>query len=217
MTSSASRRIILSFVSAIWVASCQAAPLERVSNRPPQLSAIAAVPESVAVASRAALSVTASDPDLDDLSYTWSSSAGSLEGDGPALVWRAPSELGMHVVSVVVSDGVESVEVARDILVIEVAEATNRAPVVVEVTADPSALLVSERSELTIEAFDDDGDGLLYTWQAEHGTISGTGSTVTYEAPASTGCCPIVDDVTVLVDDQRGGQASSTVSVDVSP
>ena len=77
-------------------------------NHPPAIAA--AAPASPADAARAAvihLAVTAADPDGDDLTYTWTSSAGSLSAHtGVAEVdWTAPAVAGYATVTVTVADG----------------------------------------------------------------------------------------------------------------
>jgi len=51
------------------------------------------------------LKCLASDPDGDILSYNWSANGGQLSGEGPVVVWTAPSNPGDVTVTVTVSDG----------------------------------------------------------------------------------------------------------------
>ena len=47
---------------------------------------------------------TASSPDGDELSYSWSASGGNITGTGAAVNWTAPEEVGMYDITVVVTD-----------------------------------------------------------------------------------------------------------------
>ena len=47
----------------------------------------------------------ASDPDGDELSYTWSASAGDISGEGSVIFWTAPEASGTYTISVKVIDG----------------------------------------------------------------------------------------------------------------
>jgi hypothetical protein len=60
-------------------------------------------------------------------------------------------------------------------------------------------------------ATDRDGDELTYAWEAEAGTISGTGGTVTYTAPDVPGDYIIV----CTVEDGNGGSAVDTTAISV--
>ena len=60
----------------------------------------------------------ASDPNGDTLSYTWSSNAGTITGEGSLINWTAPSVEGIYSIQVSVDDGRgESVMASVDILV----------------------------------------------------------------------------------------------------
>jgi hypothetical protein len=56
----------------------------------------------------------------------------------------------------------------------------------------------------TCNASDPDGDVLSYNWSANGGNISGTGPGVIWTAPEEVG----MYDITVVVDDGRGGEAT---------
>jgi hypothetical protein len=67
----------------------------------------------------------------------------------------------------------------------------------------------------TATGSDPDGDTLTYAWSASAGSISGSGAEATYD---STGVAHDTDvTITVKVDDGRGGTASATCPLRVSP
>ena len=78
-----------------------------VPNRVPVITALTRAPEGAVTSSQTVtLTVTANDPDGDDLSYAWGASAGSLnQTSGSSVVWTAPaSSSGTAQVTVTVSD-----------------------------------------------------------------------------------------------------------------
>ena len=77
---------------------------------------------------------------------------------------------------------------------------------------DPCMLEVGETSTLTAAASDPDGDMLVFRWSASQGSFSqlATATTV-WTAPALPG----VVTVTVMVEDGRGGSATSTLDIQV--
>ena len=73
----------------------------------------------------------------------------------------------------------------------------------------------AQNTNLSVVAFDVDGQPLSYTWTADSGTISGTGSNVVFNppvVPAST-----VVTTTVTVSDGQGGTAQNSTFVTVTP
>lgn len=87
----------------------------------------------------------------------------------------------------------------------------SRGPSISSVAAEPDAVDPSGVSTITCTATDPDGDDLTYTWQADHGAISGSGATVTWTAPLLEGTY----DISVTADDGDGHSASDTAQVEV--
>lgn len=153
----------------------------------------------------AQLECTATDPDEDELSYTWSADGGTISGSGANVAWTAPDELGTYTVTIEVSDGDD---VVTDQLTIPVVE-PNNPPVMESLTTDCPRVKKAGTATITCEASDPDGDELTYTWSAERGNISGEGSIVTWVAPNEYGTFTI----TVTVTDGRGGEASDEIAI----
>ncbi|GEM_PF-2779430 len=85
------------------------------SNGAPTVSSLTAVSTTVAAGGLASLTVSASDPDGDALSYVWSSTAGTLSGTGTSVYWLAPDTPGVYTISCVVSDGTDFTPGARQV------------------------------------------------------------------------------------------------------
>lgn len=149
------------------------------------------------------LECDASDPNEDELSYSWSADEGIISSSGADAIWTAPDTPGTYIVSVEVSDGRDGI--ATDQLTIDVL-APNTPPVIESLTTDCPRVRPGHSGTITCVASDPDGDELTYTWTAERGTISREGPEVTWTAPSEYGNFLI----TVTVSDGRGGEVTSS-------
>ena len=91
--------------------------------------------------------------------------------------------------------------------------AQNWPPVVRAITpADGSGVPPLSTVRVTVSAHDPDGDPLTYAWDADGGTLSGSGASVLWTAPARKGEYTL----SVEVRDDRGGNTRSTATYTVS-
>jgi len=88
----------------------------------------------------------------------------------------------------------------------------NRAPTITEVFASPHDVPPGTPVTVTCTASDPDGDPLTYSWFKTAGGISGSGSEVTWTAPASVGAYT----VTCTVSDPAGLKDSGSVDITVT-
>jgi len=89
----------------------------------------------------------------------------------------------------------------------------NHPPTIVSLTANPqSPIEVNQSTIIICLATDQDEDILTYNWTKTGGTITGSGSTITWTAPALPGTYTI----TCTVSDSNGGQDSESVSIIVN-
>jgi len=82
---------------------------------------------------------------------------------------------------------------------------------ITDTVADPNPVDPSGISTITCTASDRDVDDLTYAWDADQGTLSGSGATVAWTAPLLEGTY----EIWVTVDDGEGHTASDTVQVGV--
>jgi outer membrane protein OmpA-like peptidoglycan-associated protein len=157
-----------------------------------------------------AVSATASDPDNDPLTYTWSSNGGRVDGDGPHVRWlSAGAPVGSYTVTLHVDDGRGgAASCSTDIRV----ETKPNHPPTIACSADRSAVFAGERVHISCKANDPDGDPLTYAWRANAGRITGNGPEGDFD---TTGLAPANYSITTRVDDGRGGAADATTGVDV--
>ena len=147
----------------------------------------------------------ATDPDDDELSYTWSADGGTLTGGGATISWTAPDAVGNYTVTVEVSDGDD---IVTDQLAITVL-APDNPPTIESLTTDCPRVRKAGTATLTCEATDPDGDELSYEWSSERGSFSGEGAVVSWVGPSEYLTCVI----TVTVSDGRGGEATNSINI----
>ena len=87
----------------------------------------------------------------------------------------------------------------------------NHRPAIIGLEADPVKIIPSGSCQIVCNASDADGDELSYNWSASGGEINGAGDTVAWTAPDSAGSY----NVTVIVTDGRGGEATDYVTIEV--
>jgi len=104
----------------------------------------------------------------------------------------------------------------------------NHSPVISSLTANPSSVDIDESTSITCIASDEDvGDTLTYAWSKSGGTITGSGSAITWTAPSTEGtyaiACTVSDENGVedrksvyIVVDESEEQLSSTVAPTIS-
>jgi outer membrane protein OmpA-like peptidoglycan-associated protein len=188
-----------------------------IPNPPPPpnhnpVAACSANPASVFAGSNEAVAVhvTASDPDNDTLTYSYSASGGTVEGTGPdARFNTAGLAEGTYTVTAKVDDGKGgSASCATDITV---AKKPNQPPTI-SCATDRSPIMPGERTGITATASDPDGDPLTYSYSATAGQVSGDGAKAQFD---STGLSAGSYTVKCSVSDGRGGTADSSTNVDV--
>lgn len=178
-----------------------------VANYPPRIKSLAAKPASVFLSDTATVYCTAVDRDNDPLTYIWSASGGNISGSGAMVIWTAPNTAGNFSISCILDDG----NGARDSAAVIIEVFDNHPPMITDIIADPDIIDVGEASQLSCVASDPDGDSLTYNWTAGHGTITGSGSTVVWNAPPTVGYYQ----VRCTVSDGKGGAATDSVGITV--
>ncbi|MBN2710336.1 MAG: T9SS type A sorting domain-containing protein [Calditrichaceae bacterium] len=74
------------------------------TNRPPVIESIKAVPQEVEPLEEVQLYCSADDPEDAELTYDWQASAGTFSGSGDSVGWQAPSLPGYYYIRCTVSD-----------------------------------------------------------------------------------------------------------------
>jgi hypothetical protein len=74
-------------------------------NQNPKVVSVAADPASVAPGQRSTITVAATDPDNDELSYSYEATGGTISGSGKSVTFHAGNTPGSAYVTVAVKDG----------------------------------------------------------------------------------------------------------------
>jgi len=180
-------------------------------NQPPSASCLAERTSVYAGTGEAVrISVQASDPEGDPLTYDWTATGGNVEGRGAEVRWNSAGTVtGSYTISVRVSDNKGGT--ASCAVDIRVEPRPNRAPSL-SCSADRSSVLVGERVRITATASDPDGDQLRYAWRTNGGQIVGAGASVQLD---TSGAAPGTYTVTGRVEDGRGGANDCSLNVSV--
>jgi hypothetical protein len=193
--------LIILFSAALLIGGCSS------SNHPPHISSLTASAGWVSLSGSCQLQCAASDPDGDELSYSWSASGG-ISGEGPVVTWTAPAALGDYTIFVKVTDGRGGEATAQ----LTVGVATNRPPVIDSLTSKYSQVKEAMVAQIECAASDPDGDELIYLWSASGGSITGEGAVADWVAPEKYG----VYIITVEVLDGRGGNDMESMEMRVA-
>ena len=111
-------KVIVSFLVLIIYSGCSK------QNEPPIIQSLTANSQSIYINKTTQLTCVATDPDGENLTYSWSSTNGYFSGDNTtgSVTWNAPDESGNHTIEVSVSDGKTT---AVKTIVIEVLQTVN--------------------------------------------------------------------------------------------
>lgn len=88
-------------------------------NHPPTIRSLTASPLTIKTGDTIQIECIATDPDDDQLGYSWSSSNGQITGGIAVniILWKVPEKPGTTKITVVVSDGKDITEGSLEIMV----------------------------------------------------------------------------------------------------
>ncbi len=172
----------------------------------------------------------ASDPDSDNLTYTWTADNGTIKGNGASVTWTSPPSMGKYHITVAVSDGkggeARAVQEVR-VLINADGSISPDAPAVLKITLPSNDIItVAKRVRIwtasPVECIVDspDAKNLKYTWTAASGRFQagkglslegGTASKVDWISPGAGGDYT----VNVTVTDSSGNEAKGQVNFKV--
>ena len=178
----------------------------------PPVAACSANPTSIFAGSGDSIPihVTASSPQNDPLTYSYTASGGSVDGTGADARWNSSGvSVGSYTVTAKVDDGKGGT--ASCAVDVKVEERPNRPPTAT-LSVERSPILPGERTGITCNGSDPDGDPLTYSYSASGGQVTGTGSTGQFD---TSGLQPGTYTVKCTVNDGRGGTADASGNVEV--
>lgn len=161
-------------------------------NTAPIIDELAADNYYLCMGASSGIHARATDPDNNELTFTWVTSSGEIKGEGSSIVWEAPSTPGDHTITLTVTNS--RGRKASQTLTLNVLP--NSPPIIERLTMDQAGCGGGESIPIECVASDPDGDELSYKWTATGGEISGQGSVVSWTAPEKRGKYTISVEVT---------------------
>jgi hypothetical protein len=74
-------------------------------NQPPVMQYVTAIPDTIQLGGTCELRADASDPEQQNLTFTWEAPAGIIDASGDPVIWHAPDVEGTYSILCTVSDG----------------------------------------------------------------------------------------------------------------
>ena len=194
--------ITVTTLLSITLASCASA------NHAPVINALTADKDELCIKSSSELNANATDPDEDELTYTWVVPSGIIKGEGSSVSWKAPSTPGTHIITLVVTDG-RGGETTR-MLTLNVIP--NSSPIIERLSSKLVVCRDIESTPVECVASDPDGDELSYRWTTSGGEISGQGPVISWILPAKNGLYTVA----VAITDGKGCEATREKTIRVT-
>lgn len=165
---------------------------------PPPAIVVSLTPASASVRAGGTQAFTATVTNATNAAVTWSTTGGQISGSGATVTWTAPIAGGSYTITATsVADPARSA--AATVTVAAVAISVAPATVVVDAGA-------SQRFAATVANASDSA----VTWTTTGGTISGTGTAISWLAPETAGSYSIT--ATSVTDPSKSVSASITVA-----
>ena len=155
---------------------------ETTKNRPPEIVSLTATPLQVEAGGTIQLTVTAEDPNDDELTYQWSAPSGwMLTADGESAELNAPDEFGETAeLEVTVEDERGSTTTGR----LTVSTSAPDTPTISSLEASPQTVERGGTLQLSASATDPNDQGLTYDWSAPSDwSLTDNGATASLTAP----------------------------------
>ncbi|EIE01053.1 FG-GAP repeat protein [Leptospira licerasiae] len=211
-------------------------PAPPFSNAAPIIDSLVASTNRVAPSSSINLSSSAHDPNPSDtLTYLWSATGGSFSNSNILNpVWTSPSTPGQYTITLTVSDQLGASSTLSFTADVQLGYGTgygsinvgsNSSPFVSNVISDPTSIPPGASTNISLTAFDPDGDTISYSWGSScAGSFDNANAqdpVFTASPSASLGPCTL----SVSLSDGNGGsnlgnftiQISQTQTVNLAP
>ncbi len=192
------------------VASCSADITVEKNKQAPTINCQSTT-QSVTMGQSITLHSSASDPNGDTLTYSWTVDGQSVSNNSPDFEFgTAGKSIGQHQVRVTVTD-VDNMSASCEFTV-TVNRRPNNNPTC-SLSLDKTTVVAGEPVTATAQASDPDNDPLTYHWQVDGQSRSESGTTLTVNTSGITGGS---HSVTLNVNDDRGGSCTSTQAFSVT-
>ncbi len=157
---------------------------ETITDNPPRIKALKASRNLVVISDSVYIYCTAEDIDNDEIVYQWKLDDEILTAED-VLAIKAPENIGEYTIQCKISSGTGLTD-SRSIT-LTVKDRIPYIPQINSIKSLPGKIDVQETTTLYCNANDNNGDELSYTWAAENGILSGSGSEVQWTSPTTVG------------------------------
>ncbi len=176
-------------------------------NYPPRIQAFATENNTVEKNKDITLYAKGIDQETKDLTYTFFFPGDTLSGKAKTATWTTPNETGMVTLKLIATDEGGLSDTAY--LELHVVDEINISPVINSLVAGSRYTQPNWAINLTADVTDANNDPISYDWTSTGGSIGGSGSQVTWYAPANEG----IYTVQLQVNDDRGGMSSASIKL----
>jgi hypothetical protein len=176
-------------------------------NYPPRIQAFATESNTVEKNKIITFYAKGIDQETKDLTYTFFFPDDTISGLAKTATWTTPNTTGSYSMKLVATDEAGLTDTA--FLQIEVVPEINISPVINNLVAGSRYTQPNWAITLAADVTDANNDPITYAWSSTGGFISGTGSNVTWYAPANEG----IFTIQLQVNDGRGGTSSASVTL----
>jgi hypothetical protein len=218
--------VLLMATATMLIPSCAQQPEKPQANRPPVIDQIVGQ-TSWLPSTEGSLTSIVSDPDGDNLTYTWTADNGTITGQGPTITWTSPATMGKYNITLTVTDGKggEAKTVAEEKVIINSDGTISQdAPIIVKMKLPAEDVVTAAKrvriwtaSKIQVVVEDKDDNSFRYKWSASNGKLQAKGiddgiaSSVTWIAPGAAGDYTV--DVNII--DHTGNKGKGTVNFKV--
>jgi predicted phosphodiesterase len=221
--------IVQNVATSVVITAQQATAPTPFKNSVPVIDSLVLSSSNVTPGATITATVTAHDPDAGDtLTYAWTVSPKGSVFSAPTATttnWTAPTTAGAYTLTIAVTDNHGATASASVVVNVSTSNGVGQAslsvnlntwPVVTNMVAAPSYLVLGKPTNLTVVASDADGDPLTFAWTSTcaAGTFSNPmAAATTFTLPAGdsdTNCS-----ISVAVSDGRGGSTNGQVALPV--
>jgi hypothetical protein len=180
-------------------------------NHAPVINKVDYQPQKVAPDGTVKINVDAVDEDGDELTYVYSAAVGTISGSGPEVRWYAPQEEGEYSIIIHVSDGIVDSDSFEITITVSKDAPSNLPPVLNSLIVTPTVIGLNGDASVTVDAYDPEGNNLLYVYSVTGGSISGSGPSVRYISPGKEGMYQL----SVFVSDGELDSLTATTTIEV--
>jgi hypothetical protein len=159
-------------------------PFTKWRNHPPEIKMIKPTPPKISGGGSVTLTAITEDKDGDKLDYKWTSSAGTIVGEGQIVTLvlaEADGQTGGAPITVSVSvEDKHGDDASNYVQVGVIPPPQNQSPRLTDLRAERQSVTVGERVQLTAVAEDPDRENLTYHWAPSDGGIEDNGRPVAF-------------------------------------